>query len=99
MASYRKSSAYATTNQFGNFLDVFNNRTIQKKDDDTKMIINAVYHYRPDLLAYDLYGDAGLWWVFAQRNPNILKDPLFDFYAGQLIFVPKKDTLVSTLGL
>jgi hypothetical protein len=37
--------------------------------------------------------------VFAQRNPNRLKDPLFDFKAGVGIYVPKLDTLVSVLGI
>jgi hypothetical protein len=49
-------------------------------------------------LAYDLYGTAGLWWVFAQRNPNTLPDPLGDFREGVQIYVPKIDTLKAALG-
>jgi membrane-bound lytic murein transglycosylase MltF len=61
--------------------------------------INQTYQYRPDLLAHDLYGDSGLWWVFAQRNPNTLKNPLLDFKEGTLIYLPKISTLKSVLGI
>jgi hypothetical protein len=51
------------------------------------------------MLAYDLYGDSGLWWVFAVRNPNVIKDPVFGFIAGLAIYIPQKTTLVSDLGI
>jgi hypothetical protein len=51
------------------------------------------------MLAYDLYADSRLWWVFAQRNPNRLKDPYFDFVAGVGIYIPKADFLKQLLGL
>jgi hypothetical protein len=53
---------------------------------------------RPDLLAYDLYSDSRLWWVFAQRNSNRLKDPVFDFVAGTGIYIPQLPNLRSALG-
>jgi hypothetical protein len=46
-----------------------------------------------------LYGTSKLWWVFAQRNLDVIQDPVFDFIAGTQIFVPKKSGLVSTLGI
>jgi hypothetical protein len=57
------------------------------------------YTHRPDLLAYDLYGDHKLWWVFAQRNINELKDPVFDFEAGVEIYLPKGGNLKRLLGI
>jgi alpha-L-fucosidase len=99
MATYSKSSPYFSTGQFGQFLDVMEYRSIPKVASDIEYIIDAVYKYRPDMLAYDLYGDSSLWWVFVSRNPNTLKDPVFDFYPGQSIFIPKKEILVATLGL
>lgn len=99
MANYSKSSPYYSTSKFGNFLDVLEYRSIPKVATDVEYQIDAVYRHRPDMLAFDLYGDTGLWWVFASRNPNVLKDPIFDFYPGQVIFLPKKETLISTLGL
>jgi hypothetical protein len=54
--------------------------------------------YRSDLLAFDLYQDAGLWWVFYQRNPNTLTAPPWDFEAGVEIFIPAITTLRTNLG-
>ena len=98
---YNKSSPDATTNTFGNgqFLDLLVYPTIVKQVDDVQFTINSIYQYRPDLLANDLYGNSALWWVFRARNPNALDDPVFDFQAGVTIFVPKKTTLVSSLGI
>ena len=52
-----------------------------------------------DLLAFDLYSDSRLWWVFAQRNPNSLPDPFFDFVVGVGIYLPKPELIRSVLGL
>jgi len=49
-------------------------------------------------LAFDLYGDSRLWWVFYQRNPNTLQAPPLDFAAGVAIYLPKLSTLKSALG-
>jgi hypothetical protein len=99
MATYSKSSPYYDTKNYGSFLDVMNNRSFRKLPSDVYYQIDRIYQYRPDLLAYDLYGDAGLWWVFAVRNPNVIKDPVFDFRPGVSIYIPKKETLITDLGL
>lgn len=96
---YKSNSPYYRTQTFGNFLDVMVNRPITKKVDDVLYSIDKLYEFRPDMLAYDMYGDSALWWVFAQRNPNILKDPLFDFRAGTRIYIPKLTTLKQDLGV
>lgn len=97
--SYSSASPYAQTRTFGNFLDIMINRPVSKLDDDVLYAIDKVYEFRPDMLASDLYGNSSLWWVFVQRNPNVLKDPLFDFRAGVQIYIPKKATLQSDLGV
>jgi hypothetical protein len=51
------------------------------------------------MLAYDLYQNAALWWVFYQRNPNTLTAPPLDFVVGVQIFLPKMPTLKSALGI
>jgi hypothetical protein len=99
MATYTKHSPYYATGSFGPFLDIMEQRAIPKSDSDAIFKITVTYLYRPDLLAYDLYGNAGLWWVFASRNPDILIDPIFDFYVGQSIYIPKKDALIQSLGI
>jgi hypothetical protein len=50
-------------------------------------------------LAYDVYGDSKLWWVFVQRNMSILRDPIYDFVAGRKIFLPKKSNIERYLGV
>ena len=56
-------------------------------------------NFDPDLLAFDLYGDSSLWWVFAIRNPNAIQDPIYDFQPGVIIYVPQKQNLTTALGL
>ena len=96
---YSKYSPYYNTKTFGLFLDVLNYRSITKNPLDVRYTIGPVYKYRPDLLASDLYGTSALWWVFAARNPNVIKDPLWDFYPGQIIYIPTKENLMNDLGL
>jgi hypothetical protein len=74
------------------------NRPIPKENDDNLIKLNQTYQYRPDLLAYDLYQESNLWWVFYQRNSNTLTAPPWDFEAGKMIYIPKITTLRSTLG-
>lgn len=98
--AYPHSSPYFNTDIYANeFLDIMINRPISTLITDTYWEITSTYNLRPDLLAYDLYQDSKLWWVFAQRNPNTLKDPLFDFVAGTKIYLPEYNTLRSDLGL
>jgi len=97
---YTSSSPYFDTPVINNqYLGVMVNRVIPKLVDDLSMTINETYNLRPDLLAYDLYQDASLWWVFAQRNPNALQDPLGDFTTGTTIYLPQQSTLRSVLGI
>ena len=98
---YSFASAYYSTPSFdaGQFLDLLNYRAIPKLVNDMLFTIPPQYEYRPDLLAYDLYGNADLWWVFAARNPNTLVDPLWDFSADTVIYLPQKTTLQTALGV
>ena len=57
---YSTSSPYASTNVSGNYLDVMVNRPITKRADDVLYEIDKVYDLRPDILAFDLYGDSRL---------------------------------------
>jgi hypothetical protein len=99
MATYNSTSPYFLTQYSQFFLDVMVNRPIPKEDDDLTFTINRTYQYRPDLLAYDLYQNAALWWVFYQRNPNTLTAPPLDFAVDVQIFLPKMTTLKTALGI
>jgi hypothetical protein len=93
------SPYYSTSTVNSTFLDVMINRPIFSDPTDVYWQITSMYNLRPDLLANDLYNDSRLWWVFAQRNPNRLKDPLFDFVQGIFIYIPKLDALKTSLGI
>lgn len=98
MANYDATSPYFTTGYSQFFLDVMQNRPIPKLNDDVLFKINQTYQYRPDLLAFDMYDNAGLWWVFYQRNPNTLTKPPLDFTIDTVIYLPKITTLRTVLG-
>lgn len=98
--SYPQTSPYYLTRIYNRqYLDVMVNRPIPIDPLDQYWEITQTYNLRPDLLAYDLYNDSKLWWVFAQRNPNTLKDPLFDFTSGTQIFLPQFATVKQALGI
>lgn len=97
-ATYDPTSPYYNTSYSQFFLDVMTNRPIPKESDDLLFKINSTYQYRPDLLAYDLYDNSGLWWVFYQRNPNTLQKPPLDFKVDTMIYIPKISTLQTALG-
>lgn len=97
--AYPSTSPYYLTPLFRNqFLEIMTNRSIPIDPLDQYWQITPTYNLRPDLLAYDLYEDSKLWWVFAQRNPNALPDPLFDFVTGKYIYVPQLPNLKKALG-
>lgn len=98
-AAYSRHSPYFNTELFGPFLDVASVPNIPYDPSDVVYKIDAIYKHRPDLLSYDVYGTTAFWWVFAARNPNTIKDPIFDFLPGASIYVPKKATLTAALGI
>ena len=99
MATYNNSSPWYTTPQNNLYMELMDIRPVPAEQDDFKYTIENQYKHRPDLLAYDLYGNAKLWWVFVQRNMGVLKDPIYDFLPGTTIYVPKKSNLEKFLGI
>lgn len=100
MANYPNTSPWNKTNytRLG-ALDTLRIRPVPAESDDAQYTIEAQYTHRPDLLAYDYYGSPKLWWVFAQRNMDIIKDPVFDMVAGTTIFLPKPENIKKVLGV
>lgn len=99
MATYSKSSPYNITQQNNLYLELLEIRPVPAERDDFKYTIENQYRHRPDLLAYDLYGNPKLWWVFVQRNMSVIKDPIYDFEPGTTIYLPKKSNLEKFLGI
>ena len=99
MASYTNSSPWYKTAVKQDYLDILTIRPVSAEPDDMHFTITPQYENRPDLLAFDLYGDAKLWWVFMQRNLDVIQDPIFDFTTGTKIYLPKGSSLREILGL
>ena len=84
----------------GKYLSITDELVSNKADVVTSpLIVEAKYDQRPDVLANDLYGNSRLWWVFAQRNPNEIEDPIYDFAPGVTIQLPKLSNLKQDLGI
>jgi hypothetical protein len=99
MATYPASSPWHITPENSLYLELLEIRPIPAESDDIDYTIEAQYRHRPDLLAYDLYGDPKLWWVFAQRNMDKIIDPIYDFEPGRQIKLPKQSSLSRFLGI
>jgi hypothetical protein len=99
MAEYSRRSPYFQTDQSKGYLDVAEFVDIPTLQDDVLWAVTAQYKNRPDLLAYDLYKDSNLWWVFAVRNKDVLRDPIYDMIPGQQIYIPQIATIKKVLGL
>lgn len=65
--------------------DIYKRKKYIVSGQERVMLINKGVEYRPDLVAYDIYGAAELWWKILEAN-NI-KD-IFDFKAGRTIILP-----------
>jgi hypothetical protein len=91
MANYTRKSFLQNAEVINNrFLGMNNLPKIPRTASDEIYEIGTGYDERPDLLAYQIYGDSRLWWVFALRNPDLLKDPISDFKAGMKIILPSE---------
>ena len=99
MTTYNNASPWSHTRQNSLYLELLEIRPVPAETDDFRYVIENQYKHRPDLLAYDLYGNAKLWWVFVQRNMSIIKDPIYDFVPGTVIYLPKKSNLEKFLGV
>jgi hypothetical protein len=98
MTTYTSNSPYYKTSFTSGYLDVINFRNIPAEKDDIEYDIDPKYENRPDLLAYDMYGDVGYWWVFSVRNKDIIRDPVFDMVPGTTIFLPSLATITNSLS-
>jgi hypothetical protein len=99
MAQYINTSPWYTTQITQNYLGIMSIRPVSAEPDDFLYTIQSQYTYRPDLLAHDLYGASSLWWVFMQRNLDVIQDPILDFVPGIKIYIPKNSSLKNVLGL
>ena len=98
IVQYSKSSVWYNTIQSTWFLNVYNDRGLVRDGTDTLLVLNSKYNLRPDLLSYHLYGVVDYRWTFLFLNPDIIKDPIYDFVTGIEIYTATVDRLRSLLG-
>lgn len=78
-------------------------RNLRKEDmtpvidsNSTQHIIEPKEQYRPDVVAYNVYGDARFAWIIMSAN-NI--SDIFDFKTGLIITIPSITSLYRTGGV
>jgi hypothetical protein len=99
MAKYNSVSPWYSTPANNLYLELLEIRPVPAESDDFEYTIEPQYRHRPDLLAFDLYGNTKLWWIFVQRNMDVIKDPIYDFEPGKKIKIPKQSNLNKYLGI
>lgn len=92
---YPATSIYAKTPIKNNYLDIWSARGVISSAGDEILLIPNNFHQRPDLASFQFYNTTKYWYIFALRNKDLLKDPIYDFKAGLEIFVPPLSSLVS----
>lgn len=53
---------------------------------------------RIDLFSYQQYGSSRLWWIIALANADMIKDPIWDFKSGMIVFVPQDQDLLEKVA-
>ena len=97
--TYSSSSPWFQTKIIqDSYLGIMAIRPVPAESDDYYYTIQEQYTHRPDLLAHDLYRNKDLWWIFAQRNLDVLQDPIYDFEAGVSIYLPKANNVNKFIG-
>lgn len=91
MASYKRNSHLSVTPVINGYTDLYKPPFNPDFTATTKFTLTSKYNRRPDLLAYELYGDSNLWWVFVLYNRNQIVNPINDFTTGKTILVPNRD--------
>lgn len=95
MATYKNNSVYRNTPINEKYLENYVPPLEPSIADTRSITVSSKYTHRPDLLAYDLYGDAGLWWVFTLYNRDTLKDSMYDLVPGITLIIPKNRNVIG----
>ena len=96
--AYNQTSPYYKTPITRFYLGLYVDRPVPENIDDRLISVPDKYEHRPDLLAYELYGDTRLWWIFYRRNLDIIHDPIFGFTTGLKIMVPSRDYVTRVVS-
>ena len=96
---YKRDSNYSKTSMNRKYLNIYEPplTTDTLSEETTTYIVQPKFNKRPDLMAFELFGNARLWWVFAHYNRDKLKDPIMDFTSGTEIIAPNNFQVTGTL--
>lgn len=95
---HRRDSFLKNAGVFDQFLDLNILPKLTQSVYDEDYTLTSADHKRPDLLAYKLYENTRLWWVFALRNPDVIIDPINDFTEGTTIKLPSSNAVKNLAG-
>lgn len=66
--------------------------TLSRRDDDIKIILNAITAKSPNIITRKLYGRDNLMWLIWLYN-NIL-DPVDELFDGKVIYLPNPSRVI-----
>lgn len=95
--TYSSLSQYSNTQQTTWYLDVYTDLGFGPDSSDQQIVLDSRFKNRPDKLAYELYGQSSLWYLFYLVNNNI-SDPIFDMVPGNKIYVPLPQRVADFFG-
>lgn len=86
---------YGGTSEYqGDMLGWWERVVFEKSPTDVSLPIDAKYHKRPELLAYDLYGKSSLMWFILQYND--ISD-ISEFTEGTILTLPTKNRVFNEI--
>ena len=88
---YKRTSNLRATPIINGYTDIYRPALVPDFDRTKIVVLTQRFDRRPDLLAYELYGEAKFWWLFPLYNKNAILDPINDFVTGLSIYVPTRD--------
>ena len=84
---YKRNSHLRATPVANGYADIYIPPLVPDFSRTDSFVIIQKYVRRPDLLAYDLYGDAKFWWLFPIYNKNSIENP-----GGRTTFISSVST-------
>lgn len=93
--AYKRTSHLRATTVTNGYTDIYVPPLVPDFSKTTVFEITQKYVNRPDILAYELYGDAKFWWIFPLYNKNSIVNPINDFTLGLRINIPSRDLVAG----
>jgi len=93
--AYKRTSHLSATPITNGYTEVYVPPITPDFTKTNEFTLTQKYDRRPDLLAYEMYGDAKFWWVFVLYNKNQLRDPINDFRTGLTLLIPTRNFIAG----